>query len=59
MTDWRAIGNKCQQFVNIANAKENVKYIDHKYAIGERVFIINKDIDCKARAKHIGPFSIL
>lgn len=54
------LGDKRKQkwLVNNTNAK-NVKYIDHDYVIGNKVLIINEDIDFKAMDKHIGPFPII
>ena len=43
--------------VNNQNDEGNLKCIDHYYAIRDKVFIINKDVDSKARDMHIGPYS--
>ena len=43
------MGLKHQWLVNHANNKENWKLITHDHAIGDKVLIINADVDCKAR----------
>ena len=56
LAGWTAIGCKHQQLVNHANDKENEKYINHDYAMEDKVLKINKGVDCKARDKYVGHF---
>ena len=41
------------------HTKENEKWIDHDYVIGDKIFIINEGVDRKARDKHNGPFPLM
>ena len=53
------IGCKCQWVVNSTNDRENTKHINHDYAIGAKVLIINEDEDHKVGDKHFGPFTTI
>ena len=45
--------------VNDANAKENMKHIDHDYAIEDKLLIISEDVDYKAKGKNIYTFLMI
>lgn len=51
--------HKRQKPIDHANKKENVKSIKHYCAIRDKVLIIDKDVDNKARKKNDWPFPII
>ena len=59
LTDWRTIWYKHPWLVNDANDIENTNHINHDYAIGDKVLIINKVVDYKTRDKYLRPFAII
>ena len=56
MADWKAIRRRHWWLVTNANTKENGKCINHIYAIGDNVLIINEGVECNAKDKHVGHF---
>jgi hypothetical protein len=56
-TDWARIQQRKQDIINVNNKKENLKKIEHKYRVGEKVLLEKPELISKLSANvrdHIG-----
>ena len=57
-TDWARIRQRKQGMINVNNRKENVKCIEHKYRVGEKVLLEKPGLVSKLSAPRTGPYRI-
>ena len=58
LADWTEIGVRRQALVDRDNARENSRRMDHDYAVGDKVLLIQSGINRKAANKNSGPYTI-
>ena len=58
LADWTEIGVRKQALVDRDNARENSRRMDHDYAVGDKVLLIESGINRKAANKNSGPYTI-
>ena len=58
LADWTEIGRRRQSLVDRDNAKENSRRVDHDYAVGDKVLLIETGVNRKAALKNTGPYTI-
>lgn len=58
LINWKALSIKKQKITDLANARENLKRLDHDYSIGDRVYIVRDKIHRKMDGPKTGPFPI-
>ena len=56
--NWEYIKNRKQQIIDLNNKRENSKYKEHVYKIGDKV-LLNRGTESKYEALYQGPFNIL
>lgn len=59
LANWRHIHANLHKNILYDNARENRSSIEHDYAIGDKVYIIVKDIQRKLSPVKQGPFAII
>ena len=57
-TDWAQIRQRKQDMKNVNNRTENVKRIEHKYHVGEKVLLEKAGLISKLSAPRTGPYRI-
>ena len=59
VVDWRVITTKKQRHVNIDNARENAKKVNHDYTVGNLVYAEMTGINRKLGYYKYGPYKII
>ncbi len=52
IADWHKIGEQRQLLTNHGNQRENAKWIDYDYKVGDKVLVINEGILRKAESTY-------
>ena len=56
---WDLIKNRKQQVIDKSNVRENSKRVPYNYKVGQKVLIVNSDIQRKLDCPTQGPFEVL
>ena len=57
--DWARIQERRQDVINKSNDRENVRRVDHDYAVGEKVLVEKPGINRKMSQPRTGPYEIV
>ena len=58
VAEWDVIRRNKQRLIDKNNARENAACVDHDYRVGDKVLIINSDIQRKLDSPTKGPFPV-
>ena len=59
VVDWTEVGLQCQARVDKDAIRLNAKWLEHDYAVGDNILIVQDGILRKAEDKYVGPYCII
>lgn len=59
ISEWDLILKNKQKVINDSNKRENSKRVDYDYVVGQKVLLLNTDIQRKLDSPTLGPYDII